>query len=163
MLYQWYVAIVTDIPKNLSNQETDLCSDRSNPCCRCSFLTMDSAIVPMFFLLSIGMAIVYNLGSNVFMGEISYVTQALAAVLQLGVTMDYSIFLWHSYGNSRSAMRAIRNVRWHMPFQYDHLCCGKFHYNGGRVYRTMLYELCPWYGPWCCYGKRCCNKCRFPL
>ena len=60
-------------------------------------LTMDSAIIPIFFLLSIGMAIVYNLGSNVFRGEISYVTQAIAAVLQLGVTMDYSIFLWHSY------------------------------------------------------------------
>lgn len=60
-------------------------------------LTMDSAIVPVFFLLSIGMAIIYNLGTNVVKGEISYVTQALAAVLQLGVTMDYSIFLWHSY------------------------------------------------------------------
>ena len=60
-------------------------------------ISMDSAIVPVFFLLSIGMAIVYNLGTNVFKGEISYVTQALAAVLQLGVTMDYSIFLWHSY------------------------------------------------------------------
>ena len=60
-------------------------------------LTMDSAVIPVFFLLSIGMAIVYNLGSNVFKGEISYVTQALAAGLQLGVTMDYSIFLWHSY------------------------------------------------------------------
>lgn len=56
-------------------------------------LTMDSAVVPFFFLLSIGMAIVYNLGTNVLRGEISYVTQALAAVLQLGVTMDYSIFL----------------------------------------------------------------------
>ena len=60
-------------------------------------LTMDSAIVPVFFLLSIGMAIIYNLGTNFVQGEISYVTQALAAVLQLGVTMDYSIFLWHSY------------------------------------------------------------------
>lgn len=60
-------------------------------------LTMDSALIPVFFLLSIGMAIIYNLGSNVFFGEISYVTQALTAVLQLGVTMDYSIFLWHSY------------------------------------------------------------------
>ena len=60
-------------------------------------LTMDSAIVPVIFLLSIGLAIVYNLGSNVFMGQISYITKALAAVLQLGVTMDYSIFLWHSY------------------------------------------------------------------
>ena len=60
-------------------------------------ISMDSFLVPLFFLLSIGMAIVYNLGTNVFKGEISYVTQALAAVLQLGVTMDYSIFLWHSY------------------------------------------------------------------
>ena len=60
-------------------------------------LLMDSWIIPIFFLLSIGMAIVYNLGSNIAVGEISYVTKALAAVLQLGVTMDYSIFLWHSY------------------------------------------------------------------
>ena len=60
-------------------------------------LTMDSFFVPILFLLSIGMAIVYNLGSNVFFGEISYITKALAAVLQLGVTMDYSIFLMHSY------------------------------------------------------------------
>ena len=65
-------------------------------------LTMDSAIVPLLFLASIGMAIVYNLGSNMLTGEISYVTQALAAVLQLGVTMDYSIFLWHSYEAERS-------------------------------------------------------------
>ncbi len=60
-------------------------------------LTMDSFFIPILFLLSIGMAIVYNLGSNVFMGQISYITKALAAVLQLGVTMDYSIFLMHSY------------------------------------------------------------------
>lgn len=60
-------------------------------------LTMDSFFIPVLFLLSIGMAIVYNLGSNVFMGQISYITKALAAVLQLGVTMDYSIFLMHSY------------------------------------------------------------------
>lgn len=64
-------------------------------------LTMDSAVVPIFFLLSIGMAIIYNLGTNIMQGEISYVTQALAAVLQLGVTMDYSIFLWHSYCEQR--------------------------------------------------------------
>ena len=60
-------------------------------------LTMDSFIIPLFFLLSIGMAIIYNMGTNFIGGEISYVTKALAAVLQLGVTMDYSIFLWHSY------------------------------------------------------------------
>lgn len=60
-------------------------------------ITMDSIMIPVFFLASIGMAIVYNLGSNIFMGQVSYITKALAAVLQLGVTMDYSIFLWHSY------------------------------------------------------------------
>ena len=60
-------------------------------------LLMDSFLIPIFFMLSIGMAIVYNLGSNFAVGEISYITKALAAVLQLGVTMDYSIFLWHSY------------------------------------------------------------------
>lgn len=60
-------------------------------------ITMDSYLIPVFFLLSIGMAIVYNMGTNVFNGEISFITQALSAVLQLGVTMDYSIFLWHSY------------------------------------------------------------------
>ena len=64
-------------------------------------LTMDSFLIPIFFLLSIGMAIIYNLGTNVFMGEISYVTKALSAVLQLGVTMDYSIFLWHSYEDQK--------------------------------------------------------------
>ena len=60
-------------------------------------VTLDSAFVPFLFLISIGMAVVYNLGTNMIQGQISYVTQALTAVLQLGVTMDYSIFLWHSY------------------------------------------------------------------
>ena len=60
-------------------------------------ITMDSYLIPVFFLLSIGMSIIYNMGSNFFKGEISFITQALGAVLQLGVTMDYSIFLWHSY------------------------------------------------------------------
>ena len=60
-------------------------------------ITMESFFVPLLFMLSIGMAIVYNLGSNYFLGEISYITKALAAVLQLGVTLDYSIFLMHSY------------------------------------------------------------------
>ena len=62
---------------------------------------MDSFLVPVFFMLCIGMAIVYNLGSNYFLGEVSYITKALAAVLQLGVTLDYSIFLWHSYKEAK--------------------------------------------------------------
>ena len=60
-------------------------------------LSMDTFLAPVLFLVSIGMAIIYNLGSNYFFGEVSYITKALAAVLQLGVTMDYSIFLWHSF------------------------------------------------------------------
>lgn len=60
-------------------------------------IAMDTFLAPVFFLISIGMCIIYNLGTNLFFGEISYITKALAAVLQLGVTMDYSIFLWHSY------------------------------------------------------------------
>ena len=58
---------------------------------------MDSFLIPLFFMLSIGLAIVWNMGTNFFLGEISFITQSLAMVLQLGVTMDYSIFLWHSY------------------------------------------------------------------
>lgn len=64
-------------------------------------LTMDSFLIPVLFLLSIGMAIIYNLGTNWAAGEISFITQALAAVLQLAVTMDYSIFLWHSYQDNK--------------------------------------------------------------
>ena len=65
-------------------------------------LTMGSYLIPVLFLLSIGMAILYNMGTNLFLGEISYITKALSAVLQLGVTMDYSIFLWHSYQEQQS-------------------------------------------------------------
>lgn len=90
-------AIVTDT-KDLAEQETLIyvCVAVIISIVLLSLL-MDSFLIPVFFLLSIGMAIVYNLGSNFVMGEISYITKALAAVLQLGVTMDYSIFLWHSY------------------------------------------------------------------
>ena len=79
-------------------------------------LSMDTFLAPVFFLLSIGIAIIYNLGSNYFFGEVSYITKALAAVLQLGVTMDYSIFLWHSfkeneqiYSDSKEAMAVAIN------------------------------------------------------
>lgn len=90
-------AVVTDT-KDLSEKETPIYV------CIAVLLsalvlgvTMDSFLLPLLFLISIGIAIVYNLGTNFVFGEISYITKALAAVLQLGVTMDYSIFLWHSY------------------------------------------------------------------
>ena len=90
-------AVVTDT-KNLSEKEAPIyvCIAVVLSCLALS-LSMDSYLIPFVFLLSIGMAIVYNLGSNLFLGQISYITKALSAVLQLGVTMDYSIFLWHSY------------------------------------------------------------------
>ena len=64
-------------------------------------LTMDSFLVPVFFLMGIGMAVLYNLGSNIFLGQVSYITKSLTAVLQLGVTMDYSMFLLHSYEEAK--------------------------------------------------------------
>lgn len=90
-------AVVTDI-KDICQQEMfAYVAIAAVLSCIVLALTMDSFLAPVFFLLSIGMAILYNLGSNMVSGEICYITQALAAVLQLGVTMDYSIFLWHSY------------------------------------------------------------------
>lgn len=90
-------AVITDI-KKICNQETIMyVIIAAGLSALVLALTMDSFFAPVFFLLSIGMAIVYNLGTNFISGEISFVTQALAAVLQLAVTMDYSIFLWHSY------------------------------------------------------------------
>jgi len=90
-------AVVTDT-KILSEQETPVYVLIAVVLvCIVLAVFMDSFLVPVFFMLSIGMAIVYNLGSNIFLGETSYITKALAAVLQLGVTLDYSIFLWHSY------------------------------------------------------------------
>lgn len=90
-------AIVTDT-KNLAEKETPLYVLIAVVLAVIVLgLTMDSYFIPLLFMLSIGMAIVYNLGSNYFLGEISYITKALAAVLQLGVTLDYSIFLMHSY------------------------------------------------------------------
>ena len=90
-------AVVTDT-KNLSEAETPIyvCIAVILSCIVLGLL-MDSYLIPFLFLASIGIAILYNLGSNYFLGEISYITKALSAVLQLGVTMDYSIFLWHSY------------------------------------------------------------------
>lgn len=93
--------IVTDI-KNLCLQELPIYVTIA---AGLSFLVLifatDSYLVPVLFLLSIGIAIIYNMGSNIFLGEISYVTQALTAVLQLGVTMDYSIFLLNSYEENK--------------------------------------------------------------
>lgn len=90
-------AMVTDL-KNLSEREEATYVALAVACaCAVMVLLLDSWLAPFVFLASIGMAILMNMGSNYFLGEISYITKALAAVLQLAVTMDYSIFLWHSY------------------------------------------------------------------
>lgn len=90
-------AVVTDT-RNLSEKEAPIYVFIAVLLtCIVLSLAMDSYLISFIFLISIGMAIVYNLGSNIIFGEISYITKALSAVLQLGVTMDYSIFLWHSY------------------------------------------------------------------
>jgi len=68
-------------------------------------LTMDSVVIPVIFLGSIGIAVIYNMGSNIIFGEISYITKALSAILQLGVTMDYSIFLLHRYDEEREVQK----------------------------------------------------------
>lgn len=95
-------AVVTDI-RNLCNQEIPIYVIIAVVLALLILaVSMDSLLAPVFFLLSIGMAIIYNMGTNVIKGEISYVTMALAAVLQLGVTMDYSIFLWHSYEENQT-------------------------------------------------------------
>lgn len=90
-------AVVTDT-KSMSEKETPIyVLVAVLLVCVVLAIFMDSFLVPVLFMVSIGMAIVYNLGTNIFLGEVSYITKALAAVLQLGVTLDYSIFLWHSY------------------------------------------------------------------
>lgn len=94
-------AMVTDLRELCEQEEPIYVGIAVLLACLVMMLCMDSWVIPIIFLLSIGMAIVYNQGSNYFMGEVSYITKALSAVLQLGVTMDYSIFLWHSYSEQK--------------------------------------------------------------
>lgn len=95
-------AMVTDL-KDLCEQEEPIYVGLAVLlACLAMLILLDGWLVPFVFLASIGMMILLNLGSNYFFGEISYITKALSAVLQLAVTMDYSIFLWHSYNEQRS-------------------------------------------------------------
>ena len=90
-------ALVTDLKDLCEREEPIYVAIAVGLACVAMLLFLDSWLVPFVFLASIGMMILLNLGTNYFMGEISYITKALSAVLQLAVTMDYSIFLWHSY------------------------------------------------------------------
>lgn len=94
-------ALVTDLKDLCEKEEPIYVGIAVALACIAMLLLLDSWLVPFVFLASIGIMILLNLGSNYFMGEISYITKALSAVLQLAVTMDYSIFLWHSYNEQR--------------------------------------------------------------
>ncbi len=95
-------ALVTDL-KDLCEQEEPVYVALAVACaCAATMMLLDGWLIPFVFLAEISATIVYNLGSNFFLGEISYITKALSAVLQLAVTMDYSIFLWHSYNEQLS-------------------------------------------------------------
>lgn len=98
-------AMVTDL-KELCEKEEPVYVALAVACATLVMMIfMDSLLIPFIFLASIGMAILWNLGSNILFGEISYITKALSAVLQLGVTMDYSIFLWHSYSEEKEIFK----------------------------------------------------------
>ena len=94
-------ALVTDLKDLCEAEEPIYVGIAVALACAAMLLLLDSWLVPFVFLASIGMMILMNLGSNYFLGEISYITKALSAVLQLAVTMDYSIFLWNSYNEQR--------------------------------------------------------------
>ena len=94
-------ALVTDLKDLCEKEEPVYVGLAVLLACAAMMLFLDSYLVPFIFLASIGMMILINLGSNYFFGEISYITKALSAVLQLAVTMDYSIFLWHSYNEQK--------------------------------------------------------------
>ncbi len=94
-------ALVTDLKDLCEKEEPIYVGIAVALACAAMLVLLDSWLVPFVFLASIGIMILLNLGSNLFLGEISYITKALSAVLQLAVTMDYSIFLWHSYNEQR--------------------------------------------------------------
>ena len=95
-------AMVTDLKDLCEKEEPIYVGIAVSLACVAMMIFMDNWITPFVFLMSIGMAILLNMGTNYFLGEISYLTKALSAVLQLAVTMDYSIFLWHSYEEQKS-------------------------------------------------------------
>ena len=97
-------AVVTDTKQLVEDQEAIYVGIAVALCAVVLMITMDSFLLPLIFLACIGVSILWNMGSNYFLGEISYITKAVAAVLQLGVTLDYSIFLWHSYKEQKTRM-----------------------------------------------------------
>ena len=97
-------AVVTDTKQLVEDQEGIYVAIAVALCAVVLMITMDSFLLPLIFLACIGVSVLWNMGSNFFLGEISYITKAVAAVLQLGVTLDYSIFLWHSYKEQKEKL-----------------------------------------------------------
>ena len=95
-------AVVTDTKQLVEDQEAIYIGIAVALCAAVLTITMDSFLLPLIFLFCIGVSVLWNMGTNYFLGEISYITKAVAAVLQLGVTLDYSIFLWHSYREQKA-------------------------------------------------------------
>ncbi len=95
-------AVVTDTKQLIEEQELFYVAIAVGLCALVLALTMDSVLLPLIFLACVGISVLWNMGSNYFLGEVSYITKAVAAVLQLGVTLDYSIFLWHSYRDQKA-------------------------------------------------------------
>ena len=104
-------------------------------------LTMDSFIVPILFLVDIGMTIIYNLGSNFVTGEISFITMSLVAILQLGVTMDYSIFLYHSYVEHKVLYPDKKEANGPRNCRDYHFCRRFFSDNHSRLPRNVLHDI----------------------
>lgn len=114
---------------------------------------LDGWLVPFVFLASIGMMILLNLGTNYFFGEISYITKALSAVLQLAVTMDYSIFLWHSYNEQREKFGDPKEA---MALAIkETLILGRRKFDNDRrgICRTVLHDVHTRTRPRTCHGE----------
>lgn len=123
-------------------------------------ITMESFVTPLIFLATIGMSIVYNLGSNFMLGEISYITQALAAVLQLAVTMDYSIFLLESYeANKERFPDDNKRAMKHGDHEYLRIRIEQLPDNDRRIPGTLLHDLPSWYEYRNRYVKGCYHRC----
>ena len=134
-------ALVTDLKDLCEKEEPIYVGIAVLLACAAMMLFLDSWLVPFVFLASIGIAIVLNLGSNFFMGEISYITKALSAVLQLAVTMDYSIFLWHSYNAQRERYPDHRDAMAAAIQETPDLRCGKLHHDHRGLRRPLLYVV----------------------
>lgn len=122
-------------------------------------LTMDSVVVPFLFLISIGMAIIYNLGSNVFFGRFLILPRHwrryCSSVLQWIIPFSCGTVI----RSRRSGLTEIKPCHGTCDFQYNYFRGQQLHYNSCRIYRTVFYELYPWKRPWYRYGKGCCLWC----